>query len=131
MNRRGFLKALSAAAVLSAGGIALIEQEPIRAYFLPPRGGWNSWPDNSFELAAAMAALDVVNARIPGWAQNDIVVIESSVQHRDAYKALQRRAQLETKIAALLRGEPAPGLITREVMSDGNIFTTHGRRSRR
>jgi hypothetical protein len=44
MNRRGFLKFLGGSAVaLSAGGIALLEQEvwtPTKTIVLPPKGGW-------------------------------------------------------------------------------------------
>lgn len=46
MNRRGFFKLLGGAAVaVSAGGIALLEQElwePIKTIVLPPVGGWVS-----------------------------------------------------------------------------------------
>jgi hypothetical protein len=40
MNRRGFLGLLSAAAALSAGGIAVFEHR--KTFFLPPRGGWSA-----------------------------------------------------------------------------------------
>lgn len=44
MNRRDFLKLLGSATVaLSAGGIALLEQEvyqPTKTIMLPPKGGW-------------------------------------------------------------------------------------------
>lgn len=44
MNRRGFLKALAGSAVaLSAGGIALLEEQlwqPTKTIVLPPKQGW-------------------------------------------------------------------------------------------
>jgi hypothetical protein len=40
ISRRSFFKALAATAVVSAGGIALIE--PAKTFFLPPRCGWGA-----------------------------------------------------------------------------------------
>lgn len=40
MNRRGFLKYLGAATVVTAAGIELIDTA--KTFFLPPAGGWRS-----------------------------------------------------------------------------------------
>jgi hypothetical protein len=59
MNRRQFFKALGSSAgaiALSAGGIALLEQElwqPTKAIFLPPQGGWVARPTAGWEILGA------------------------------------------------------------------------------
>lgn len=59
MNRRQFFKALGSTAgavALSAGGIALLEQElwqPTKSIFLPPRGGWIARPSQGWEILGA------------------------------------------------------------------------------
>lgn len=65
MNRRQFLQLATAAVTLTAGGIALLDVEPIRrAYFLPPNGGWVGAPMRSWELCLAVDALRSVNERL-------------------------------------------------------------------
>lgn len=56
MNRRKFFKALGSTAgavALSAGGIALLEQEiwqPTKAIFLPPKGGWIAKAPQGYQI---------------------------------------------------------------------------------
>lgn len=58
MNRRGFLKALAGAAIaVSAGGIALLEEElwePSKTIVLPPSGGWVTRGGNTLLTMSAI-----------------------------------------------------------------------------
>lgn len=130
MNRRGFLKALAGGAVaLSAGGIALIEAEPIqRAYFLPPRGGWHA---GSWELACAQEALRIVNERIQGSvaeARFDFVALGSCVIDLARMQSLaDRRARLIERVDKLARGWTGYSASYR-TLDSGQVIKVHGGR---
>lgn len=115
MNRRSFLKALAGGAVaLSTGGIALLEAEPIKTYFLPPRSGWNDG-GGSWELACAQEALRILNERLDHTpypanvrevaARRGIEVFNmDSHSTLQTFAMLQRRARLVERVDKLARG---------------------------
>ena len=106
VSRRGFLQMLGAAVTLSAGGIALLEAEPIRkAYFLPPRCGWNA---GTWELACAQEALAALNRRLG--VRNTLtdgvvdIQVNPSWLMRDLDDLLARRQRLVKRCDKLARG---------------------------
>jgi len=105
VSRRSFLKALGGAALtLSAGGIALLDAEPIvRTYFLPPRCGWNA---GSWELACAEEALRIVTGklRMRSLADDGKFVVVTSADQRNVESLLSRRARLLERVDKLARG---------------------------
>lgn len=139
MNRRSFLKALAGGAVLmSAGGIALLEAEPIvKTYFLPPRCGWNA---GSWELAYATEALRIVTAKLEEFTAAPALVMRAdetfsyhvvtSVDQSQIDSLLARRARLVERVDKLARGW-TPYYTSRTLYAaDGTQFTTriHGGR---
>lgn len=136
VSRRSFLKALAGGAVaLSAGGIALLEAEPIiRTYFLPPRCGWNA---GSWELACATEALRIVNDKLgmrtvgeTNSGQSMFIVVTPADQ-RQIDSLLARRARLVERVDKLARGW-TPHYSSRTLYAaDGKPFSTriHGGRS--
>lgn len=114
MNRRSFLKALAGGAVaLSAGGIALLEAEPIqRTYFLPPAGGWNR---GSWDLVLAVEALRIVDERLGMRAPQfkyGLEVCESFIVESrwtpHVINLIERRRHLVERVAKLTRGWQPP-----------------------
>lgn len=146
VSRRTFLKALGGAALaMSAGGIALLDAEPIvRTYFLPPRCGWNA---GSMELAFATEALRIVNMKIDGFSvglrvfgppgidpvppltmaleQGQYRIITSATQ-REVDSLLTRRARLVERVDKLARGWK--GSHTERYLSNGGSVIVHGGR---
>lgn len=135
MNRRSFLKALAGGAVMmSAGGIALLEAEPIvKTYFLPPRCGWNA---GSWELALAQEALRIVTDKLcvgapllisnPGDPPVHFSVVHAfEQQYIDSL--LARRARLVERCDKLARGWTPH----RQVydLPEGRRLVIHGGRS--
>lgn len=130
MNRRSFLKALAGGAVaLTAGGIALLEAEPIRTYFLPPRCGWNA---GSWELACATDALAALNrmlAERAPWAFATARVGLATAPTGDWIDgALARRARLTERVDKLARGWTGYSMRRMEGMK-GQFITVHGGRA--
>lgn len=139
VSRRSFLKALAGGAVaLSAGGIALLEAEPIiRTYFLPPRCGWNA---GSWELACATEALRIVNeklgAYVPGGGER-LQLDRSQFELLTGYRQealdslLARRSRLVERVDKLARGWTPTRQHRVLYAADGSRFETtiHGGRS--
>lgn len=111
-SRRAFLQALTGGIVaLSAGGIALLEASPIeRAYFLPPRCGWNA---GSWELLLAQKALTIVgdklgNRREALLGSGDGYIITASdfwIGDSERHKSLlASHTRLTERVAKLVRG---------------------------
>lgn len=132
MNRRSFLKAMMGGAVaLSAGGIALLEAQPVqRTFFLPPRAGWNA---GSWELACAQAALAAVLGQVTGLLHDTPYVVaytDASGRERtpgSCYGALlERRDRLIERVHKLERGWTGYSAIY--VPSPDGIIKIHGGR---
>jgi hypothetical protein len=135
VNRRGFLQLLGSTIALSAGGIALLEPEPIKAvtYFLPPAGGWAHTLPGAWELALAKEALDVIDRRLSPYAERIInpPLISGSDGSWGVYqefnpemeRLLARREALVRKIDYLVKGGKPMG-----VRQDGFV-RVHGGRS--
>lgn len=108
MTRRGFLQLLGAAVTLSAGGIALIDAEPIvKTYFLPPRCGWNA---GTWELACASEALRIVNAKLgmrtigETRVGQSMFIVVTPADQREIDSLLARRTRLVERVDKLARG---------------------------
>jgi anaerobic selenocysteine-containing dehydrogenase len=108
VSRRSFLKAIAGGALaLSAGGIALLDAEPIvRTYFLPPRCGWNA---GSWELACATEALRIVSERL-GIPVSHPLAAPIQIEGHASWNMKQieslhaRRARLIERVDKLARG---------------------------
>lgn len=136
LTRRGFLKLMGAAVTLSAGGIALLEREPIRTFFLPPRGGWPGVA-GEWELALAKDALDACMMQLATFGTSAmhikyddvarVVLVTAADERRLASLAL-RRDRLVERVDKLARGWK--GFSARYVpLPDGRTLTIHGGRS--
>lgn len=134
ISRRSFLKALAGGAVaLSAGGIALLDAEPIiRTYFLPPRGGWNA---GTWELALAQEALRIVDAKLSD-STFDLTAFGTqtfrSWDQQQIASLIQRRQRLVERCDKLARGWTPTRSHRVLYAADGTRFETiiHGGRSR-
>lgn len=134
LTRRGFFKLLGAAVTLSAGGIALLEQPPVRTYFLPPRGGWGL---GTWELACAEEALRVLNQRLSQRQVGDWPCIDTSARievvtswsQYQLDRMLERHARLTERVDKLARGWRGYSA-THHTLPNGSVLTVHGRRSR-
>jgi hypothetical protein len=126
VNRRSFLKALAGGAVaLTAGGIALLEAEPIRTYFMPPRCGWNA---GSWELACAQEALESLNRTLMSRAPWAFSAITVDAHHDWVNNSMARRARLIERVDKLARGWT--GYSVRRMQGPrGQLVTIHGGRS--
>lgn len=82
MNRRGFFKALAGAAVtLSAGGIALLEEElwqPTKTIMLPPKQGWVA-ADYGYSRVETNASFGLSNGYLNGFS-NAFPSMEKAMQ---------------------------------------------------
>jgi hypothetical protein len=138
VSRRGFLQALGGAALtLSAGGIALLDADPIvRTYFLPPRCGWNA---GGWELACATEALRIVNAKLDGFVlpttfpKDYPVLVMPEYGQRELDNLLARRARLVERVDKLARGWTPTRSHRVLYAADGTQFETtiHGALGRR
>lgn len=146
VTRRALLKALGAGALLSAGGIALIEAEPIvRTYFLPPRAGWPLSP-YAWEIEIANEALRILNRKLGLMAESRVPHVEGAwtqdgfggefrsgtayaceqviwVPQRGVANAvgpmLERRARLIDRLDKLARGWKPARTVTELMRPDG------------
>lgn len=136
VSRRSFLKALAGGAVaLSAGGIALLEAEPIvKTYFLPPQCGWNR---GSWELVLAEEALRIVSDKLGietfGHVYNRPLGFQvvTAADRALLESLVARRKRLLERVDKLARGW-TPHYSSRTLYAaDGKPFTTriHGGRS--
>lgn len=128
MNRRSFLKALAGGAVaLSAGGIALLEQEPIeRTYFLPPRGGWSNAA--SWELVLAQSSLEILNEKLAAFdlfSDGRPKEFDATTPPAAIYSALARRARAAERVEKLLKGWVPPRRDIR-ILRDGTRVMVSG-----
>lgn len=118
MNRRGFLQLLGSTVALTAGGIALLEPEPIKTYFLPPRGGWAASLPGAWELALAKDALDSIDEQLKrsggliSWDDDgSSKILAYSQRSADRVKRLMdRRVALLAKIDYLAKGGQPKGV---------------------
>lgn len=144
MNRRSFLQLLGASVALSAGGIALLEPEPVKAvtYFLPPRGGWAASLLGAWELQLAKEALAAVDRRLGGLVDRSvnppIVVTQTDIHGTvfdvfsqlspDLKRLIERRKQLLAKIDYLAKGGKPAGVRTTDGGAWGPVVVHGGRR---
>lgn len=134
MNRRGFLQLLGASVALSAGGIAILEPEPIKTYFLPPQGGWAVTLPGAWELALAKDALDSIDAQLKrsgaliSWDDDGSSKIIAYTQ-RSADRVgrlMDRKVALLAKIDYLAKGGHPKGVRILEDVGGRGPVRVHG-----